>query len=110
MIKPLIYRVLVKAEKFEEFSEDVKRAKSLGMVIPELEDHKRQQASVDRGIVVAIGETAFRDHDIECPIKIGDVVNYARFAGKIIVDPETKEEFVALNDDDLICIVKESHE
>ena len=86
MIKPLIYRVLVKAEKFEEFSEDVKRAKSLGMVIPELEDHKRQQASVDRGTVVAIGETAFRDHNIECPIKIGDVVNYARFASKIIVD------------------------
>lgn len=110
MIKPLIYRVLVKAEKFEEFSEDVKRARSIGLEIPELEDHKRQQASVDRGTIVAIGETAFRDHNIECPIKIGDVVNYARFAGKIIVDPETKEEFVALNDDDLICIVKESHE
>lgn len=36
MIKPLIHRVLVKAEKFEEFSEDVKRAKAVGIVIPEL--------------------------------------------------------------------------
>lgn len=110
MIKPLIHRVLVKAEKFEEFSEDVKRAKAVGIVIPELEEHKRQQASVDRGVVVAIGDTAYRDYGIDCPIKIGDVVNYARFAGKIIIDPETKEEFVALNDEDLICIVKDSHE
>lgn len=110
MIKPLIHRILVKAEKFEEFSEDVKRARSIGLEIPALEDHKRQQASVDRGEIVAIGQTAFRDYGIDCPVKIGDVVSYARFAGKIIVDPETKEEFVALNDEDLICVVKESHE
>lgn len=110
MIKPLIHRILVKAEKFEEFSEDVKRARSIGLEIPELEDHKRQQASVDRGKIIAIGETAYRDFGVECPVKVGDVVNYARFAGKIVIDPETKEEFVALNDEDLICIVKDSHE
>ena len=110
MIIPLIHRILVKAEKFDEFNKDIQRAKSIGLEIPELEDHKRAQASVDRGVVVSIGATAYRDYGVECPVKIGDVVNYARFSGKIIVDPETEQEYIALNDEDLICIIKDSHE
>lgn len=110
MIIPLIHRILVKAEKFDEFNKDIQRAKSMGLVIPELEDMKRAQASVDRGIIVAIGPTAYKDFNVECPVKVGDVVNYARFAGKIITDPSTGDEFVCLNDEDLICIVKDSNE
>ncbi len=110
MIVPLIHRILVKPEKFDEFNKDIQRAKSIGLEIPELEDHKRAQASVDRGRVVSIGPTAYRDYGIECPVKVGDVVNYARFAGKIITDPETEEQLVCLNDEDLICIVKENHD
>lgn len=110
MIIPLIHRIIVKAESFDEFNKDIQRAKSIGLAIPELEDFKRAQASVDRGRVVSIGETAYRDYKVECPVKVGDIVNYARFAGKIIVDPETDIEYVALNDEDLICIVKDTHE
>lgn len=110
MIVPLIHRILVKAETLREFNKDIKRAESLGLVIPELEDMKRAQASVDRGRVVAIGPTAYRDFGVKCPVKVGDIVNYARFSGKIISDPETGEEFVCLNDEDLICILKDSNE
>jgi co-chaperonin GroES (HSP10) len=110
MIVPLIHRILVKAEKFDEFNKDIQRAKGLGLVIPELEDMKRAQASVDRGVVVAIGPTAYRDFGVECPVKVGDVINYARFSGKIITDPETDQEYVCLNDEDLICILKDSNE
>lgn len=106
-IKPLIHIIIVKPEKFEDFSEDIQRAKAIGLAIPEMEQMKRAQASVDRGRVVSIGETAYRDYGIECPVKPGDIVNYARFAGKIIVDPATKEEFVALNDQDLICVIED---
>lgn len=107
MIIPLIHRIIVKPEKFEDFSDDIKRAKRMGLEIPELEQFARAQASVDRGRVVSIGETAYRDYNIDVPIQVGDIVNYARFAGKIITDPVTQEEFVALNDEDLICIIKE---
>jgi len=106
MIVPLIHHVLVLPEKLEEFNKDIQRAKNMGLVIPELEDMKRAQASVDRGVVVALGATAYRDFDIEPPVQIGDVVNYARFAGKLIEDPETGIEYTCLNDADLICVIK----
>lgn len=106
MITPLIHRILVRPERLEDFNKDIQRAKNMGLVIPELEDMKRAQASVDRGVVVALGETAYRDYEVEPPIKEGDVVTYARFAGKLIEDPESGIEYVCLNDEDLICVIK----
>ena len=106
MIKPVLHRILVRPEKFDEFNKDRVRARAMGLVLPEDEQARNSQASVDRGIVVALGETAYRDHNVEPPIQIDDVVNYARFSGKIIEDPETGIEYVCLNDDDIICIIK----
>ena len=106
MITPLLHRILVKAEKFEDVNKDIQRAKSFGLVIPELEDMKRAQASVDVGVVVAIGNTAYKDYNTEVPIVVGERVNYAKFAGKIVVDPDTEEEFVCLNDEDIICVIR----
>lgn len=105
MIEPLLHRIVVKPEKFEDFSEDFQKARSIGLVIPELEELKRAQASVDRGRVVSIGSTAYKDYGVDPPIKVGDVVNYAKFSGKIIKDGA--ETFVILNDEDLICIIKD---
>jgi len=107
LITPLLHRILVRPEKFDEFSKDHARAKSLGLVIPEMEELRRAQASVDRGVVVALGETAYRDYNVDAPIAVGDIVNYARFSGKVIEDPESGIEYVCLNDEDLICIIKE---
>lgn len=107
MIKPLLHRILVRPEKFEEFNKDRVRAKNMGLIIPELEEQRHAQASVDRGVVVALGETAYRDYNVDTPVAIGDIVNYARFSGKVIEDPESGVEYVCLNDEDLICIIKE---
>jgi co-chaperonin GroES (HSP10) len=107
MIEPLLHRILVKPLKFEEFSEDMQKAKAIGLVIPELEEHARAQASVDQGVVVAYGPTAFRDFDSPVPIAPGMVVNYARFSGKYVTDPADTQQYVILNDEDLICIIKE---
>ena len=74
MIEPLLHRIVVKPEKFEEFDKDIQKAKSIGLVIPELEEMKRAQASVDRGRVVSLGATAYRDYNVDPPIKVGDVV------------------------------------
>jgi len=104
MIVPVLHRILVKADKLEETDATYVKAKSIGIVIPEHEDRKRAQASVDKGKVVAIGSTAFNDFHTVCPLSIGDYVAYARFAGKIVTDPFTDEEFVALNDEDIVCI------
>lgn len=107
MIIPTVHRIIVKADKLEETDKNFIKAKQLGIVIPEHDDRKRAQAGVDKGVVVSIGPTAYRDFGTECPLKEGDYVAWARFGGKIIIDPHTEEEFVALNDEDIVCIFKE---
>lgn len=105
MINILLHRILVKQQKLSEAHKEYKRAEALGIVIPDTVDTKRVQAGVDKGEVVAIGPTAYRDFNTTVPIKVGDVVAFAKYSGKVIVDPETDEEYVALNDEDLVAIL-----
>lgn len=107
MIKVVLHRILIKQDKLEETSVDYVRMRKLGLQLAETEDRKRAQAGVDTGTVVAIGSTAFRDFGTEPPIMVGDKIAYARFSGKFITDPATQEEFVALNDEDVICVFHE---
>lgn len=103
MIVPLLHRILVKQDKLEEKDQHFKSARQAGIVIPDLDERSREQAAIDTGFVVRIGETAFRDFGTHSPIIVGDYVVFARHAGKTIVDPETGEKFVALNDEDVIA-------
>ena len=105
MITPLLHRILVKQQKLTEAHKEYARAEALGIVIPEHEDNKRAQAGVDKGIVVSIGPTAYRDFNTAVPIKVGDTIAFARYSGKTIVDPEDEEEYVALNDEDVVAIL-----
>ena len=111
MIIPTTHRVIVKADKAEDTDPFYKSAKAAGLVLADHSDRKREQAGVDKGKVVAIGPTAFEgfypNGMREVPVKVGDYVAYARFSGKLIADPYTQEEFVALNDEDVVCIFKE---
>lgn len=106
MIKPLLHRIIVKQQKLEEVDQTLKRARAAGIVIADHADTTRAQAGVDKGVVIAIGPTAYRDFNTETPIQIGDVVVFAKFSGKVIQDPEDEEEYVALNDEDIVAIIK----
>lgn len=111
MIEPILHRILVRPDKIEEIDPALKQAKAAGIVIPELESRKREQASVDSGTVVSFGPTVFRDFNTTNPLSVGDYIAYARHSGKRITDPDTKEEFVLLNDEDVVCIYKKvNHE
>lgn len=102
MITPLLHRIIVLQNKLEETNKDYLRATKAGIIIPDNPDKTRAQAGVDTGTVVAIGPTAYRDFNTEVPIAIGDVVAFARFSGKTIVDPKDDVEYVALNDEDIV--------
>lgn len=106
MIIPALHRILIKQDKLEEADEVYIRARKAGIEIAQTDDNKRAQASVDTGTVVAIGETAFRDFGTTSPIVEGDRIAYARFSGKFVKDPATGEEFILLNDEDLVAIFK----
>ncbi len=105
MITPLLHRILVKQDKLEETNQDYLRAKRAGIIIPEHEDNKRAQAGVDTGTVVAIGATAYKDFGVSPPVKIGDQIAFAKFSGKVIIDPKDGQEYVALNDEDLVVVI-----
>ena len=99
MIIPVLHRILIKQDKLEESNKDYLKMKQMGLVMPDLDDKKRAQASL-------VGPTAFRDFGSDSPVNIGDHIAYAKFAGKFIVDPYTHEEYVALNDEDIIAVFK----
>jgi len=110
MIIPTTHRVIVKADKVED-DPLYKAARAQGIVFADHSDRKREQVGVDKGVVVSIGPTAFEgfypNGMDKVPVSVGDYVAYARFSGKLITDPFTQEEFVALNDEDIVCIFKE---
>lgn len=82
-----------------------------GFVIPETADLQRRQESVDLGVVLAIGPTAWRDFGGEAWCAVGDTVAFAKYAGKRIQDPDEPDARVqVLNDEDVVCIIKKTTE
>jgi len=69
-----------------------------------------QRLETFTGYLVAIGEMAWKGiangphYDDKPWAKIGDHVIYAKHGGKLIKDPETNEEFVLLQDKDIIGV------
>jgi len=106
MIEPCGHRVLVRAEKLEEIDPVRKRAAESGIVFSNHEDTLRAQAGVDRGTVVAVGPSAFKDFGGEAWCKPGDFIAFAKYGGKMIEDMDTLEKFIAMNDEDVIAVLK----
>ncbi len=97
-IKPVLHRVLVKPDKLEEKT-------SSGIII---QYDKREEAAVEKGTVVLVGSTAYREFGTTAEDQgvIPDArVSFAKYAGKVIMDGDTK--YVLLNDED-ICGVLEN--
>lgn len=114
-ITPCGYHVLIKAEKLEDVDPQLKKVKSAipGFTFADHEDRKREQASLDKGKVVAVGSSAYSEEIKEgrqpwC--KEGDFVVFAKYAGKGVTDPETHEQFIVLADSDVICVIRSNHE
>jgi len=71
----------------------------------------REQYAMTFGVVVAIGPTAWKAFDDGKPwCKVGDRVSYAKYGGFVIEDPESKEHFRLLNDEDVIAVVDGTYE
>jgi co-chaperonin GroES (HSP10) len=99
MIEPAGHRVLVKIDKIDEKTDG-------GLFIPQ--ETRRQMGDAQIfGTVVKLGENAFKAFDDGLPwCKEGDKVAFAKYGGFIIQDPETKETFRLLNDEDICAVVR----
>lgn len=103
-IKPILHRILVKPHDVHEKDESFAAARRMKLEIvgKELE---REQGAVDTGVVVSWGPTVFIAFETDNPLTVGDRVVFAKYGGKTVEDPETKEKFVLLNDEDIIAIL-----
>lgn len=112
-IKVVLHRVLLKRDEpvDTEAAKTKKDLERLGMALPDWvakdieKQAGRESASMDKGVVVDIGETAFKDYGIECPIKVGDYISYVKFGGKDVTDPESGEKFTVIQDEDVVAIL-----
>lgn len=109
MIKPCGHRLLIKLAELKEVDDVMGKAAKAGIILPdEHPDIIRQKMAVDKGTVLSIGDTAFKDYGGGPWCKVGDVIAFAKYSGKSITDLETNEKFLVINDEDVVAILKES--
>ena len=66
-------------------------------------DDRRQAVNSDRGEVFLIGPKAWKDFGCETPpVKVGDLVYYAKYGAKVLKDEETDELYLICNDEDIL--------
>jgi co-chaperonin GroES (HSP10) len=93
-------RVIIQQTKIEETTES-------GIVL-KLDNVEAEQAGVIKGVVLALGEACW-DGWPEPWAKVGDTVYYAKFAGKQVPDPITKEMYLVMMDEDIIATILEEN-
>lgn len=99
MIKPQGHRVLVRPDKKEE--------KTVGGIIIAETIREREELAGIFGTVVAIGPNAWAAFDDGKPwAQVGDRVVFSKYGGLVLEDPDTKELFRLLNDDDIYCTIE----
>lgn len=98
-------RILIKPDKIENPADAYETLRSSGMRV--IQDEKRERAAQHIGTVVEIGHACWFDFPSEYKqwCRVGDRVIYARHAGKFVSDPDTEEEFVIVNDNDVQCLI-----
>ena len=111
MIKPAGHRLVVKPYKQADVDDVFRKHKEFLKDFTIINDNKkREDLSVDKGIVLSIGPTAWQNesHGYTPWCKVGDEIVFAKFAGKEVEDPETGEFVFVLNDEDVVAVVKEA--
>lgn len=113
------HKILVKHLQFEEQREDLvpEALKQVGFKVEAPTDIKRrEEVASDVGTVVQVGSTAWAafdkylkngqsNPDWQPWCNEGDMILFARYSGKIVEDPVTKERFMLINDEDVQAVV-----
>jgi len=99
MIRVKGYRVLVNPDRV-----DLKTP--AGLIIAA--DKKIEQSAQVYGTVTAVGERAWEG--MTPYAEVGDYVLYSQYAGKVVTDPLTREQFVIMNDEDILAVVDRPEE
>lgn len=102
-IVPVEYRVLIMPEKIEDTDPTLKRAKDLGLELPET-PKEREQMAQQRGILVDHGGSAFSDWKGHSP-KVGNTVIFSKYAGYSHIGKDD-QLYRICNDKDISAILE----
>ena len=97
-INPVLHRILVKPDDLEDKTQS-------GIII---KYDKREEAAVEKGTVVLVGSTAYKEFGStaeEQGIKVGSRVTFAKYAGKTIKDGDIR--YLILNDEDIVGVLED---
>ena len=93
------HRVLIKPDQ-------VQLEKKVGsIVIPDIDGKRAKQAAGVTGVVVEIGDTCWKEFGGEPWCQVGDRVLYAKYAGVSIEDDNHEQQYVILNDEDILSVI-----
>ncbi len=104
MIKPILHRVLVKPDNVEDADDVIRSARQSGLVV---QLDKREQAAVELGSVVLVGDTSYKEFGTTAEARgvvPGAKVFFAKYAGKSVKDGD--EKYLMLNDEDIIGVIE----
>lgn len=105
MIKPILHRVLVKPDNVEDADDVIRSARQSGLVV---QLDKREQAAVELGSVVLVGDTSYKEFGTTAEaqgVVPGAKVFFAKYAGKSVKDGD--EKYLLLNDEDILAVVND---
>ena len=98
-LKALGRRLIVKPDEVEVVTE--------GGIILTI-NKELERAGQITGVIHSIGHLCWTDFIDEEPwAKVGDRIHFSRYAGRYIEDPETKERYMIMNDEDVLAIIEE---
>lgn len=104
MIKPILHRILVKPDNVEDADDVIRSARQSGLVV---QLDKREQAAVELGSVVLVGDTSYKEFGTTAEaqgVVPGAKVFFAKYAGKSVKDGD--EKYLMLNDEDIIGVIE----
>jgi co-chaperonin GroES (HSP10) len=102
-------RLVLKLDEVE--SEEVSEG---GIVIGLSKEKLLRRAAVEKGVVISVGSTCwdafYYDKPTEPWCKVGDYISFARYAGKAMEDPADGEEYIVINDEDVVSVLETKEE
>jgi len=99
------YRILVKPK-------EIKRKSDGGIIISieGMNEDRLEQSGNQMGTIVGIGHTCWQGSLEQEPwAEVGDEIIFSKHAGRFIYDPETEEQFLTINDDDVLIVTKKGN-
>ena len=100
MIKVCGSYVLVRPDAVESTTKS-------GIITGTRETLEKEQRAQVVGTIEQLGSGAWSDMDEGPWASVGDRVAYSKYGGKFLIDPDSGEEFVVLNDIDIVAVITE---